>query len=179
MKTFINPQEKNIPISEFTYEGCRYSGIAVGLTFSVVSDGLAKFLVETFPQLEEAEKVAPVAENQYCCSKCGKDCGSKYMKDRHEKVCKEEPKGMAVILKPSYIFWNYKGLDKTQLTDDQLIPDSVINPTPEQKIMTEQEVSEPAPGKSGIAMIGKTMQQVTTDRDGIDWYGAGTEIDTV
>jgi hypothetical protein len=180
MKTFINPQERNIPVNEFTYEGCRYSGIAVGLTFSVVSDGLANFLIEMFPQLIEASEVAPVADNEYCCSKCNKDCGSKYMKERHEKVCKAEPKGMAVILKPSYIFWNYKNLDRTQLTPDQLIPESVNSPQPEQvKTMTEQEASEPAPGKPGMDMIGRTMQRVTTDRDGISWYGEGTTDDTV
>ena len=178
MKTFQSPQEAS-PIGEFTYEGCRYSGIAPGLVFSVLSIGLANYLQETFPFLIEKEE-APIAENEYCCSKCGKDCGSKYMKERHEKVCKAEPKGMAVILKPSYIFWNYKNLDRTQLTPDQLIPESVNSPQPEQvKTMTEQEASEPAPGKPGMDMIGRTMQRVTTDRDGISWYGEGTTDDTV
>jgi len=178
MKTFKNPQEKNIPVGEFTYEGCRYSGIPAGLTFSVLSDGLADFLLEMFPQLEVVEKVAPVADNEFCCSKCNKDCGSKFMKERHENVCKAEPLGLATILKPTFIFWHYKNLDRTQLTPDQLLPDNLGQPIPPQEsILTEKEVSEPAPGRQSTDMIGRTMQPVTTDRDGVSWYGEGIESD--
>lgn len=175
MKTFKNSPDAP-PIGEFVYEGCRYAGIDAGLTFSVLSDGLADYLVEAFPSLKELESVAPVVANEYCCSKCGKDCGSKYMKDRHENVCKAEAKGMATILKPSYIFWNYKHLDRTQLTPDQLIPDGVLS-APPQPAITEKEVTEPMPGTPGMAMIGKRMQPVTTDHDGIEWYGNGLEND--
>ena len=176
MKTFQNPP--NCPaIGEFVYEGCRYAGIAPGLTFSILSEGLANYLTETFNWLQEAIEVAPVAENEYSCSKCGKDCGSKYMKERHEKVCKAEPKGMAVILKPSYIFWNYKNLDRTQLTPDQLIPENVGAAVP--MGFTEKEVTEPMPGREGTAMIGKHMEKVVTDHEGVDWYGPGLEDDIV
>jgi hypothetical protein len=177
MKTFKNPQERNIPVGEFTYEGCRYSGIAVGLTFSVLSDGLADFLLEMFPQLEVIEKVAPVATNEFCCSKCNKDCGSKFMKERHEKVCKAEPQGLATILKPNFIFWHYKNLDRTQLTPDQLIPENLGQPIPQEHVLTENEVSQPAPGREGMDMIGTQMQKVTTDREGVSWYGPGVESD--
>jgi hypothetical protein len=179
MKTFTNPKDLNNPIGEFVYEGCRYSGIPAGLTFSILSDGLATYLTETFDWLVEATTVAPVADNEYCCSKCNKDCGSKYMKERHEKVCKAEPQGLATILKPIFIFWNYKGLDRTQLSPDLLLPDNLGQPIPQQPVMTEKEVSEPMPGRPGMEMIGKSMQQVTTDRDGIAWYGAGVEDDIV
>ena len=175
MKTFTNPASVNCDICEFVYEGCRYAGIPVGMTFSVLSDRLAEYLKETFTWLVEAEKPAPVATNEYCCSKCNKDCGSKYMKERHEKVCKAQPQGMATILKPSYIFWNYKGLDKSQLTPDQLIPESVnTQPKPE---FTEKEITEPMPGVEREAMIGKHTEKVVTDRDGIDWYGEGLTDD--
>jgi len=178
MKTFTNPKDSNLPISEFVYEGCRYSGIEVGLTFSVLSEGLANFLLETFPQLVPSETAAPVADNEYCCSKCNKDCGSKYMKERHENVCKAEPKGLATILKPSYIFWNYKNLDRTQLSEDQLIPSSAVSMPKEQiAYMTEKEITEPMPGVEGQEMIGKHMEAVTTDREGIPWYGKGLEDD--
>jgi hypothetical protein len=176
MKTYKNPQEANAPIHEFTYEGCRYAGIPVGMTFSVLSDGLANYLTETFSFLEEIS-VAPVAENEFCCSKCGRDCKSSFMKERHEKVCKELPQGLAVILKPTYIFWNYKNLDKTQLTPDQLIPEHAIQSSPNP--VSEKEITEPAPGRDGMAMIGKTMQKVTTDNEGVDWYGPGIEDDIV
>lgn len=179
MKTFKNPED-SVPINQFTYEGCRYEGIAPGMSFSVLSDGLVEFLKNMFPQLIELTEVAPVADNEYCCSKCNKDCGSKYMKERHEKVCKAAPAGLATILKPSYIFWNYVGLDKTQLTEDQFIPASLNQtPTPQQIKMSEKDLAEPAEGKTGTAMIGKTLQPVTTDRDGIDWYGPGLEDDPV
>lgn len=177
MKTFQNPPNSP-PVGEFVYEGCRYSGIASGLTFSILSDGLANYLTKTFTWLVEAEATAPVADNQFCCSKCGRDCKSKYMKDRHEKACTAEPKGMAVILKPSFIFWNYKELDRTQLTPDQLLPDS-LGRTQEQAIaFNEKDVTEPMPGEEGTAMIGKHVEKVVTDRDGIDWYGGGLEDDT-
>lgn len=176
MKTFQLLSDSPI-IKEFTYEGCRYSGITPGLTFSILSVGLANYLTETFPFLVEKE-VAPIAENEYCCSKCGKDCGSKYMKERHEKVCKEVSAGMAPILKPNFIFWNYKYLDKTQLTPDQLLPENLGQPViVEEPVLTEKEVSEPMPGRPGVAMIGKQMQSVTTDRDGIEWYGEGLTDD--
>jgi hypothetical protein len=178
MKTFQNPPESPA-IGEFVYEGCRYAGIAPGLVFSILSEGLCDYLKEAFPQLIESGSVAPVADNEYCCSKCGKDCGSKFMKDRHEKVCQESSKGLATILKPSYIFWNYKNLDRTQITEGQLIPDSVNRIPPEQvRAMTEKEVTEPMPGVQREALIGKRMEQVTTDRDGIDWYGDGLQNDT-
>jgi len=177
MKTFTNPKELNCDIREFVYEGCRYAGIPVGLTFSVLSGGLADYLTSTFTWLVEAEKPAPIAVNEFCCSKCGRDCKSSFMKARHEKVCKETPKGAATILKPSYIFWNYKGLDKSQLTEDQLIPESVnTQPKPE---FTEKEITEPMPGREGMAMIGKHLEKVVTDRDGVDWYGNGIENDSV
>jgi len=175
MKTFQSP-EGSPKINEFTYEGCRYSGIVPGTVFSVLSEGLATYLLETFPFLVEKEE-ALVAENEYCCSKCGKDCGSKYMKDRHEKVCKEVSAGMAPILKPNYIFWNYKNLDRTQLTPDLLLPENLGQPIPQNQVLSEKELSEPMPGRPGTAMIGKQLQQVTTDRDGIDWYGNGIEDD--
>jgi hypothetical protein len=176
MKTFQSP--KDAPkVGEFTYEGCRYAGIEPGLTFSVLSDGLIDFLLERFPFLVEQKEVAPVAENKYCCSKCGKDCGSQYMKERHEKVCKEIPQNLAIILKPSYIFWNYKGLDKTQLTEDQLIPGMTLEPN--QSSAPQVSAPEPASGKAGYAMIGKSMQPVTTDREGVDWYGEGLVDDVV
>jgi len=177
MKTFNSPPTAP-PIGEFVYEGCRYSGIVPGSTFSVLSNGLAEFLTEMFPFLVESDKPAPVADNEYCCSKCNKDCGSKYMKDRHEKVCKEEPQGLATIMKPTYIFWNYKGLDLTQLTPDQLIPPSVSNFQPQPQF-NEKDITDPMPGKEGFAMIGKRMEKVVTDRDGIDWYGNGLEDDPV
>jgi len=177
MKTFQSP-EGSPKINEFTYEGCRYSGITPGSIFSILSEGLATYLLETFPFLVEKEE-APIADNEFCCSKCNKDCGSKYMKERHEKVCKAEPIGMAVILKPTYIFWNYKELDKTQLTPDQFLPNNLGQPIPQEPILTEKEISEPAPGVPGMAMIGKTMQPVTTDRDGVEWYGEGTTDDIV
>ena len=173
MKTFKNPTEINAPIKEFTYEGCRYAGIPVGMTFSVLSDGLANFLVETFPFLVELPR-APIAENEFCCTKCGRDCKSSFMKERHEKVCKETPKGSAVILKPIYIFWNYVGLDRTQLTPDLLIPASE-NSQPVG--VSEKDITEPVPGIKRTAMIGKTMQKVITDREGVDWYGPGLEDD--
>lgn len=179
MKTFQNPPNSP-PIGEFVYEGCRYAGIAPGLTFSVLSDGLVELLTNMFPQLIECSTVAPIAENEYCCSKCGKDCGSKYMKERHEKSCTAEPKGLATILKPSYIFWNYRNLDRTQLTEDQLLPTNLGNPMPiqpEQPMMTEKEASEPAPGVKSMEMIGKTRQEVTIDHDGIPWYGDGLTDD--
>lgn len=176
MKTFTNPKEMNCDIREFVYEGCRYAGIPVGMTFSVLSGGLAEFLKNTFTWLVEADKPAPVVANEFCCSKCGRDCKSSFMKARHEKVCKEIPQGMASILKPVYIFWNYKNLDRTQLTEDQLIPESMPQPKPE---FTEKDVSEPAPGREGTAMIGKHLEKVTTDREGVDWYGPGTETDVV
>jgi len=177
MRTFQLPPT-SASIGEFTYEGCRYSGIESGLSFSVLSEGLADFLLETFPNLIEASEPAPVADNEYCCSKCNKDCGSKFMKERHEKVCKVIAKGLATILKPSYIFWNYANLDKTQLTEDQLIPQSVIsNPPPPQ--ITEENIGEPAPGRKGKAMIGKSEQNVTIDREGVEWYGRGIEEDSV
>jgi len=175
MKTFKNPEETNAPIHEFNYEGCKYAGIPVGMTFSVLSEGLADFLIETFPFLVEASEPAPVADNEYCCSKCNKACGSKYMKERHEKVCTVEAQGLATILKPSYIFWNYKNLDKTQLTPDQLLPTTGTSPQPE---FNEKDITDPMPGKSGMAVIGKRLEPVVTDRDGIDWYGAGLEDDT-
>lgn len=180
MKTFKNPIEKNIPVGEFTYEGCRYSGIPVGSVFSVLSEGLFKFLMETFPQLELIEKEAPIAQNEHCCSRCGKDCRSKFMKERHEKVCKAEIKGFAPILKPIFIFWNYKNLDRTQLTPDQLIPENVgqVSPTV-RPAMTEKEATQPAPGRETTAMIGTHMEKVTTDRDGVDWYGEGVTNDVV
>lgn len=180
MKTFTNP-ENAIPINEFTYEGCKYDGIAPGLSFSVLSDGLADFLIYAFPQLVEATEAAPVADNAFCCSKCNKDCGSKFMKERHEKVCKAEPVGMAPILKPSYIFWNYKDLDRTQLTEDQLIP-SLVGQQPSnavKKEINEKEIYDPMPGKEGMGMIGRTMQKVTTDREGVEWYGEGLTDDPV
>lgn len=178
MKTFQNPP--NSPaIGEFVYEGCRYSGIPAGLTFSILSDGLADYLTETYTWLVEAKEVAPIADNEYCCSKCNKDCGSKYMKDRHEKVCKVASQGLATILKPIFIFWNYKGLDRTQLTPDQLLPNNLGIPVPEEQRMTEEEVSQPAPGTPGMAMIGKNLEKVTTDRDGIEWYGEGISEDFV
>jgi len=175
MKTFVSP-EGSPEIKEFTYEGCRYSGIKSGTTFSVLSEGLANYLTETFSFLVPAE-VAPIADNEFCCSKCGKDCGSKYMKERHEKVCTVESQGLAVILKPTYIFWNYKGLDRTQLTPDQLIPTGLEQSKPQEAMMNEEEISQPAPGVKGTAMIGKRIQPVTTDRDGVDWYGSGVEDD--
>lgn len=172
MKTFKNPSTSNI--GEFTYEGCRYDGIPAGMTFSVLSEGLADYLMETFPFLVQTD-TAPVADNIYCCSKCGKDCHSEYMKKRHEKVCKEEPKGMATILKPNYIFWKYAGLDRSQLTEDQLIPDIA----PIQPVFNERDITEPMPGRAGTAMIGRTLQQVVTDREGVDWYGEGLVDDFV
>lgn len=178
MKTFKNPEENNAPIKEFTYEGCKYAGIPAGMIFSVLSEGLANFLVETFPFLVEVP-VAPVAENEFCCTKCGRDCKSSFMKDRHEKVCKETPKGSAVILKPSYIFWNYKNLDRTQLTEDQLIPEGVKLSAPNVVEFNEKDITSPAPGVERVTMIGKTMQKVTTDREGVDWYGEGLTDDIV
>lgn len=176
MKTFQNPIDSPA-IGEFTYEGCRYSGIEPGLTFSILSEGLCTYLGEAFPQLVEAEVTAPIAENEYCCSKCGRDCKSTFMKERHEKSCTAEPQGLATILKPSYIFWNYKQLDTTQLTPDQFIPTS--NPTmPAQEPgLTEKEITEPAPGIEREVMIGKTLQKVTTDRENVDWFGKGLEDD--
>jgi len=182
MKTFTNPENAPV-IGEFTYEGCRYEGIAPGLTFSVLSVGLADFLMNAFPQLRVEDKVAPVAANEYCCSKCGKDCGSKFMKDRHEKVCKEVSVGMATILKPKFIFWNYLGLDKTQLTPDQMIPGDYGTtpsrlPTPTEPVV-EKDYGTPAPGKETVGMIGRTMQPVTLDREGVEWYGEGLKDDVV
>jgi len=174
MKTLLLPPTSP-PIGEFTYEGCRYAGISSGQTFSVLSDGLAKFLTETYPFIQETE-LAPVAANEYCCSKCGKDCGSKYMKERHEKVCKAEPKNMAIILKPTYIFWNYKNLDKTQLTPDQFIPENTEAAAPKPQI-NESDVTNPMPGKENVTMIGKRMEKVVTDHEGVDWYGPGLEDD--
>lgn len=178
MKTFQLLSDSPI-IKEFTYEGCRYSGITPGTTFSVLSDGLATYLTETFEFLVEKDEVAPIADNEYCCSKCNKDCGSKYMKERHEKVCTAQPQGLATILKPILIFWNYKGLDRTQLSPDLLLPDNLGQPVPQQHIMTEEEASQPMPGTPGMEMIGKTMQSVTTDRDGVPWYGEGISDDHV
>lgn len=180
MKTFTNPKESGSAIGEFTYEGCRYSGIELGMTFSVISEGLANFLVETFPFLEEAVEPAPVAENKFCCSRCGRDCKSSYMKERHEKACKEAPKNMATILKPIHIFWNYRNLDRTQLTEDQLLPNTP-NEIPKiiEETMTEAEIAQPMPGKPGKSMIGKHEENVITDGDGIEWYGGGLEDDTV
>jgi len=42
---------------------------------------------------------------------------------------------------------------------------------------TEKEITSPMPGVERTAMIGKHMEKVTTDRDGIDWYGNGLEDD--
>ena len=174
MKTIRNPTDS--VISEFTYEGCKYSGITANTSFSVLSDNMAQYLTDTFPFLEEVE-VAPVAENSTCCAKCGKDCKSKYMKDRHQNVCKEEMKGLVPLLKPTFVFWKYKGLDKTQLTNEQLL-EGLGEPAAEKEdIISESEISEPMPGTPGTAMIGKNMQKVVTDRDGIDWYGDGLEDD--
>jgi len=167
MKTFKNTATD---IGEFVYEGCRYSGIPSGMTFSIISDGLATFLTETFSFLKETD-LAAVADNEYCCSKCNKDCGSKFMKERHEKVCKAETQGLATILKPTHIFWNYVNLDKTQLTPDQLIPEALNNQ--QSVLVNEADVTNPAPGREGMAMIGKRMQSVVTDKDGISWYGEG------
>jgi hypothetical protein len=176
MKTFQNPTDSPA-IGEFTYEGCRYKGIESGLTFSILSEGLSIYLTETFPQLIESKEIAPVADNEYCCSKCGKDCKSKFMKERHENACTAEPQGLATILKPSYIFWNYKNLDTTQLTPDQFIPGSNEYTPREEAGLTEKEITEPAPGIRREVMIGKNKQQVTTDKEGVDWYGEGLTDD--
>jgi hypothetical protein len=101
------------------------------------------------------------------------------MKARHEKVCKSQPQGLATILKPNYIFWNYANLDRTQLTPDQLIPESVTLSKPNTVEFNELDIVNPAPGKDGVAMIGKTMQKVVTDRDNVDWYGPGLEDDVI
>ena len=181
MKTFINPLEFNQSIGEFVYSGCRYSGIDPGLKFSVLSVGLAQYLEETFPFLEVQADASPIADNEHCCSKCNRDCGSAYMKERHEKACKEEAVGLAMILKPSYIFWNFKDLDRTQLTEDQLIPsekNGPVNP-PQFNVESEKDITEPAPGRPGMAMIGKRMEKVTIDRDGTEWYGDGLQDDPV
>ena len=183
MKTILNPLEKGMTLSDFTYEGCRYDKIEPGQVFSVLSEGLAEFLLTTFPVLELV-KNAPVAANDYCCSKCGKDCGSKYMKERHEKVCKAENKKMAVILRPSYIFWNYKNLDKTQLTEDQLLPSDQIANQPKidvtvvhDTIMTEESLAIPAAGITRSGKVAGRDRIITTDREGVDWYGEGVEDD--
>ena len=180
MKTFVNPQEKNAPIGEFTYEGCRYSGIPIGLTFSVLSEGLAQFLKEIYPFLEEIDTPTQTVDNENCCRKCGRDCKSKYMRDRHEKVCTVASTGTTMILKPIHIFWNYINLDRTQLTPDQLIPETLTGmPQPPSNYIQidEKDVTEPMPGTPGTAMIGKHVEKVVTDRDGVDWYGGGLEDD--
>lgn len=180
MKTFLNPQEKSAPIKEFTYEGCRYAGIPAGLTFSVLSEGLANFLTETFPFLEEVTAVTKTVANENCCRKCGRDCKSKYMRDRHEKVCKEVSENATIILKPIHIFWNYKNLDRTQLTPDQLIPETVSGmPQPPSNYIQidEKDVTEPMPGTPGTELIGKRMEKVSIDGDGISWYGDGLTDD--
>jgi hypothetical protein len=183
MKTFTNPKELNSKIGEFTYEGCRYSGIEAGLSFSVLSEGLAEFLVTTYPFLVEKENAQINLPNEYCCSKCGKDCGSKYMKERHEKVCTAEPQNLCIILKPSYIFWNYKNLDKTQLTEEQFVPTDITIPNNPSVVhdteINEESITNPAPGAKKRDMIGTRMEDVTVDRDGVSWYGDGLTDDVV
>lgn len=182
MKTFVNPQEKNAPIKEFTYEGCRYAGIPVGLTFSVLSEGMAQFLKETYSFLEEIDTPTQTVANENCCRKCGRDCKSKYMRDRHEKVCTAVSKGTTMILKPTFIFWQYKNLDRTQLTPDQEVPNAVAGmPQPPSNYIqiNEKDVTEPMPGTPGTAVIGKHVEKVVTDRDGVDWYGEGLTDDNL
>lgn len=177
MKTLTNSTDS--VIGEFTYEGCKYPGIEANSKFSVMSDNLVDYLLETFSFLIEAEEVAPVVASKGACRKCGRDCKNEYMRDRHEKVCTEPDKDGAPLLTPNYIYWNYRGLDRSQIPVEMLKaqdPDYDVN-SPQETVLTEEEVSQPAPGVKGTAMIGKRQRPVVTDHDGVDWYGDGVQDD--